>query len=66
MRLKALSDEDNYDEVSIKGEPYNEEAREIMEGYFNDLFAGFTPYNTGGRQTWNVCDTFMLWAKQVV
>lgn len=51
--------DDAYDEVSIKGTPYNKEAAEIMEGYHNDLTrAGFTPHNTGGRQTWNVCDTF--------
>ena len=60
----ALSDEDNYDEVSIKGTPYNEEARDIMEGYHNDLTrAGFTPHNTGGRQTWNVNDTFRKMAE---
>ena len=44
--------EDEYDEVSFKGEPYNDEAKEIMEGYHNDLTrAGFTKHNTGGRQT---------------
>jgi|TARA_B110000305_G_C19284343_1_gene560934 hypothetical protein len=47
-----LTDKDYYNEVSIKGEPYNEEAREIMEGYHNDLTrAGFNEHNTGGRQT---------------
>ena len=48
----ALRDEDAYDEVSIKGKPYNKEAAEIMEGYHNDLTrAGYTKHNTGGRQT---------------
>ena len=43
--------DDAYDEVSIKGTPYNKEAAEIMEGYHNDLTrAGFTSHNTGGNQ----------------
>ena len=51
-----LTDKDYYNEVSIKGEPYNEEAREIMEGYHNDLTrAGFNEHNTGGRQTRQDC-----------
>ena len=33
----ALDSNDKYDEVSIKGTPYNKEAAEIMEGYHNDL-----------------------------
>lgn len=48
----ALCEDDAYDEVSIKGAPYNKEAAEIMEGYHNDLTrAGFNEHNTGGRQT---------------
>ena len=48
----ALRDRDKYDEVSIKGKPYNKEAAEIMEGYHNDLTrAGYTSHNTGGRQS---------------
>jgi len=50
--VSGLTDDDYYNEVSIKGEPYNEEARSIMEGYHNDLTrAGFNEHNTGGRQT---------------
>ena len=46
--------DDAYDEVSIKGTPYNKEAAEIMEGYHNDLTrAGFTSHNTGGNQRRN-------------
>ena len=49
---RALQHNDKYDEVSIKGTPYNKEAEEIMEGYHNDLTrAGFNEHNTGGRQT---------------
>jgi hypothetical protein len=51
---EALTPDDEYNEVSIKGTPYNDEAREIMEGYHNDLTtAGFNEQNTGGRQTRN-------------
>lgn len=50
--VSRFKPEDEYDEVSFKGEPYNDEAKEIMEGYHNDLTrAGFTKHNTGGRQT---------------
>ena len=50
--IKNFKEDDVYDEVSIKGEPYNDEAKEIMEGYHNDLTrAGYTSHNTGGRQT---------------
>ena len=50
--VKNFTENDVYDEVSIKGEPFNDEAKEIMEGYHNDLTrAGYTSHNTGGRQT---------------
>ena len=59
--IDNLTDEDTYDEVSIKGEPYNDEAKEIMEGYHNDLTrAGYTKHNTGGRQTRNLGPFFNL------
>ncbi len=59
--INFFTPDDEYDEVSYKGEPYNEEARIIMEGYHNDLTkAGFTPHNTGGRQTRNLPGFFTI------
>lgn len=52
--VRSLTCDDEYNEVSFKGKPYNTEAAEIMEGYHNDLTnAGFNEFNTGGRQTRN-------------
>ena len=61
-----FTEEDEYNEVSIKGEPYNKEAAEIMEGYHNDLTrAGYNEHNTGGRQTRNLPNFFNVMAEQV-
>tara|TARA_B100000497_G_C7684271_1_gene414401 strand:- start:1533 stop:2201 length:669 start_codon:yes stop_codon:yes gene_type:complete len=59
-----FTEEDEYNEVSIKGAPYNKEAAEIMEGYHNDLTrAGFNEHNTGGRQTRNLPNFFNVMAE---
>ena len=59
-----FTEEDAYNEVSIKGAPYNKEAAEIMEGYHNDLTrAGFNEHNTGGRQTRNLPNFFTVMAE---
>ena len=59
-----FTEEDEYNEVSIKGEPYNKEAAEIMEGYHNDLTrAGYNEHNTGGRQTRNLPNFFNVMAE---
>ena len=62
--VSRFTPEDEYDEVSFKGEPFNEEAKQIMEGYHNDLTtAGFTAENTGGRQTRNLPNFFTVMAQ---
>lgn len=62
--VKSFTPDDNYDEVSFKGKPYNKEAEEIMEGYHNDLkTAGFTSENTGGRQTRSLPNFFHIMAE---
>ena len=59
-----FTEEDEYNEVSIKGEPYNKEAAEIMEVYHNDLTrAGYNEHNTGGRQTRNLPNFFNVMAE---
>ena len=62
--VSRFTADDEYDEVSFKGKPFNEEAKQIMEGYHNDLTnAGFTTHNTGGRQTRNLPNFFTVMAQ---
>tara|TARA_R110002153_G_scaffold20063_8_gene68228 strand:- start:454 stop:1122 length:669 start_codon:yes stop_codon:yes gene_type:complete len=57
--INSLTDEDKFTETKIKGTFYNKESQDVMEGYHNDLEkAGYTEYNTGGRQTRNLPDIF--------
>ena len=57
--VESLTDEDKFSETRIKGTYYNKESQDFMEGYHNDLEkAGFSEYNTGGRQTRNLPPIF--------
>ena len=50
--VQSLTDEDTFAETRIKGQYFNKESQDFMEGYHNDLDkAGFSKHNTGGRQT---------------
>ena len=57
--VESLTDDDKFSETRIKGTYYNKESQDFMEGYHNDLEkAGFSEYNTGGRQTRNLPPIF--------
>ena len=57
--VDSLTDNDKFSETQIKGNFYDKESQDFMEGYHNDLEkVGYDENNTGGRQTRNLPPIF--------